>query len=289
MSLNFIITIAEIIGGLLSGSLALISDALHNFSDGIAVIISFIALNLRSRRHSSRHTFGLKRAEILAAVINSVVLLGLSLYLFYESVLRLIQPVEIQGKLMLIVASIGLVANVLGTWLLKRDSHHSINIKSAYLHLLADAVSSVAVIIGGAAIYFWEIYWIDPSLTILIGVYILRESYHILSDAIHILMEGAPEDISLVSIQEAIESLPGIQNVHHLHLWTVGERDIHLQAHVNVDDMLVSQSDSLRVKIEQLLSTRFGIRHVTLQIECKPCDDVGLIHNSIDHDESDHP
>lgn len=277
MVLNFVITAAEIIGGILSGSLSLISDALHNFSDGISIIISYVALKLRSKEHSQRHTFGLKRAEIFAAVINSSVLLIISIYLFYEAVVRLINPQIVQGKLMTGVALIGLVANVLGTALLQRDAKHSLNIKSAYLHLLSDAVSSLGVVLGGLAIFFWQVYWIDPILTILIGLYILKESYKILIQAVHILMEGAPPDIDLKALQKAVENIPDVQDIHHIHLWTVGEGDLHLEGHVNIDDMKISESDLLRKKIEEILTRDFGINHITLQFECNQCKRVGLI------------
>ena len=282
MALNFIITIAEVIGGILSGSLSLISDALHNFSDGISVILSYIAIKLKDRPFSSRHTFGLKRAEILAAVLNSTVLLGISIYLFYEAGIRFFRPHAIEGSLMTIVASIGFVANIVGTLLLKKDAHTSLNIKSAYLHLLADAISSVGVILGGLAIYFWKIYWIDPLLTILIGLYILKEGYQILSEAIHILMEGAPAHISLEEIKQEVESFDEVQNIHHTHIWTVGENDIHIEAHINVNEMLVSQSHKIHESIEQVLQQKFGIQHVTLQFECDLCADVGMIINKQD-------
>ena len=172
--MNIIITIAEVIGGIISGSLSLISDALHNFSDAISVIISYIAIKLKGKDNSHKHTFGYKRAEILAAVINSSVLVAISIYLFYEAILRFQNPEPIKGVLMTIVALIGLVANIIGTMLLKRDAAISMNIRSSYLHLLTDAISSVAVILGGLAILFWNIYWIDPVLTILIAAYITR-------------------------------------------------------------------------------------------------------------------
>jgi cobalt-zinc-cadmium efflux system protein len=221
--LNFTITVAEIIGGIISGSLSLISDALHNFSDGVSVIISYFAIRLKRRDYSSKHTFGFKRAEILAAVINSSVLVVISIYLFYESIIRFQNPEPIKGVLMTTVATIGLTANIIGTLLLKRDAATSINIRSSYLHLLTDAISSVAVILGGLAIVFWNIYWIDPVLTILIAVYITRESFKILSDAIHVLMEGAPPGISIKDIQNEVEALDEVEDIHHLHIWTVGE------------------------------------------------------------------
>ena len=275
--LNLLITIAEIIGGILSGSLALISDALHNFSDGISIVISYIALKLKQRNNSMKHTFGLKRAEILAAVINSSVLIIICVYLFYEAVERFFNPQQINAGIMSIVAVIGLVANFIGTVLLKSGSKNSMNIRSSYLHLLGDTVSSVAVILGGIAILFWNIYWLDPLLTILIGIYIIRESYFILSDAIHVLMEGAPLNISIEDIQNEVEKFSEVENIHHIHLWMVGDNDAHLEAHVNVNDMKISESDQLRLRIENSLHEKFGIHHITLQFECNQCSDTGLL------------
>jgi cobalt-zinc-cadmium efflux system protein len=279
MILNLIIMVAELIGGIISGSLSLISDALHNFSDAVSVVISFIAIKLKQREKSYKHTFGLKRAEILAALINASVLVIISFYLFYEATQRFIRPEKVEGGLMIVIALIGLAANTIGTILLKRDSHHSMNIRSTYLHLLSDAISSLGVVVGGILIYFWNIYWIDPVLTILIGVYILKESYSILSDAIHILMEGAPSDISIVGIKQTVEQITHVQDIHHLHIWMVGENDVHLEAHINVKDMMVSQCDKLRKDIETALSEKFNINHITLQFECNQCLNEGLIRN----------
>jgi cobalt-zinc-cadmium efflux system protein len=275
--LNFIITVAEIIGGLISGSLSLVSDALHNFSDTISVIVSYIAVKLKAHDNSYSHTFGLKRAEILAAVINSSVLIVISFFLFYEAVLRFAEPNQIETNIMVLVASIGFVANILGTLLLKRDSENSLNIRSSYLHLVSDTVSSGAVILGGIAISIWNINWLDPLLTILIGVYIIRESYLILMEAVHVLMEGAPPQISLDEIQREVESFPQVADIHHIHLWMVGDNDVHLEAHVNINDMKISESDSLRFKIEKMLESQFGIHHITLQFECNQCQKEGLI------------
>lgn len=277
MLLNFVITIVQIIGGILSGSLALISDALHNFSDGVSIIISYLALKLKQKDNSHRHTFGLKRAEILAAVINASVLIAIYFFLFYESILRFSDPHKIEAGTMTIVAVIGLVANIIGTLLLKRDSANSINIRSSYMHLLSDSVSSVAVILGGLAIALWNVSWVDPLLTILIGLYIIKESYDILGEAIHVLMEGAPPEISLDTIKKEVENIFEVEDIHHIHIWTVGDNDIHLEAHVNISDMKVSESDQLRIKIEQLLESKFGIHHITLQFECNKCLDGGLI------------
>jgi len=277
MVLNFLITVVQIAGGILSGSLALISDAFHNFSDGVSIIISYIALKLKQKDNSHRHTFGLKRAEILAAVINASVLIVIYIFLFYESVLRFSEPRQIEAGMMSVVALIGLIANIIGTLLLKRDSETSINIRSSYMHLLSDSVSSVAVILGGIAIAFWNAVWIDPLLTIVIGLYIIKESYDILSEAIHVLMEGAPADVSLEEIKEEVEKFSEVDDIHHIHIWTVGDNDIHLEAHVNIRDMKISESDNLRMKIEKLLESKFGIHHITLQFECNQCPESGLL------------
>ncbi len=277
MMLNFIITIVQIIGGIFSNSLALISDALHNLSDGISIIISYFAIQLKKKDNSYTHTFGLKRAEILAAVINASVLIVIYAFLFYEAVKRFMNPQEIEPITMSIVAAVGLLANIVGTILLKRDSKDSINIRSAYMHLLSDSVSSVAVILGAIAIAVWKISWIDPVLTLLIGIYIVHESYEILSEAIHVLMEGAPSQIDVEKIQEEVEKISEVDNIHHVHVWMVGDNDVHLEAHVNITDMKISESNELRMRIEKMLDEKFGIHHVTLQFECNQCPDVGLL------------
>lgn len=277
MLLNFVITAVQIVGGLISGSLALISDALHNFSDALSIIISYIAIKLKRRDNSHRHTFGLKRAEILAAVLNASVLVVIYGFLFYEAFKRFYEPEKIEAGIMTIVAAIGLAANVAGTLLLKRDSKTSLNIRSSYMHLLSDSVSSVVVILGGIAIAVWNITWIDSLLTVLIGIYIMRECYLILGEAIHVLMEGAPPEISLEEIKTEVEKFSEVDDIHHIHLWMVGDNDIHLEAHVNVNDMKISQSDALRTKIEKMLESKFGIHHITLQFECNQCLEEGLI------------
>ena len=183
MSLNIIIAIAEVIGGFVSGSLSLISDSLHNFSDGIAIVITYIAIRLSKKPRSYKYTFGLKRAEILAAIINASTLIIISFFLIREAIDRFTHPSPVIGSLMLFVASLGLIANTIGTLLLKRGSNDNINIRAAYFHLLSDAVSSLAVIIGALFIIFYKIYWIDPLLTILISLYILHGTYEIVKES----------------------------------------------------------------------------------------------------------
>jgi cobalt-zinc-cadmium efflux system protein len=279
MLLNFLITIVEVIGGLLSHSLSLLSDALHNFSDGIAVIISYIAIRMSKLPHSTRYTFGLKRAEIIAAAINAGTLIAICIYLFKESYNRLISPEPIKGGLMIAVAVVGLIANVIGTLLLKRGSKENINIRSAYFHLLGDAFSSAAVIIGGLCIYFFRVYWVDPILTILISLYILKESMVIVKEAANVLMMGTPQSLSLENIREELENIPGIRNIHHVHTWRLSDREIHFEAHIEVEneDMPVSRTTRLGEMIEEKLKQRYGITHVTLQFESDKCKSKRLV------------
>ncbi|MGC8745489.1 MAG: cation diffusion facilitator family transporter, partial [Candidatus Saccharicenans sp.] len=205
MGLNFLITIAEVIGGLIAGSLALISDALHNLSDGVAIIIAYLATKISQRPKTQKYTFGLKRAEIMAAIINAITLIIISFFLIREAINRFSKPTPITGSLMLIVASVGLAANVGGTLLLKKGSAHSLNLRAAYVHLLGDAFSSVAVMMGAAFIIFFKIYWVDPLLTILISIYILKEAYTIVKEAVDILMMSNVAGIDLNEIKKIIE------------------------------------------------------------------------------------
>ncbi|MGI1690403.1 cation diffusion facilitator family transporter [Thermoanaerobacter uzonensis] len=278
MILNFVITIGEIIGGILSGSLSLISDALHNFSDGISIIVSYVAIKISKKENNEKMTFGYKRAEILAALFNSVVLVVISLYLFKEAYIKFFKPEPINGSLMIVVAVIGLAANTLSVFLLKENAQKNLNIKSTYIHLLSDALSSLGVVIGGIFIYAYNIYWIDPLLTVLIGAYIIKESFEIIDETIGILMQKTPENINLDIIKKEIEKLPDVKNIHHVHVWQTNDKDIHFECHVNTrDDIKLSQAKLLMDQIETILDETFGIHHVTLQMEYECCENVGLI------------
>jgi cobalt-zinc-cadmium efflux system protein len=272
MLLNFLITIAEIIGGIFSGSLSLISDALHNFSDGIAIIITYIAMKLGKKPKTLKYTFGLKRAEILAAIINSSTLIVISFFLIKEAIDKLINPTQITGYLMLIVATIGLIANIAGTLLLKKGAKGSMNMRAAYLHLFSDAISSLAVIIGAIFIIYFQVYWIDPILTILISLYILKEAYSITKEAVEVLMMAAPEGIDANNIKSEVEAFKGVVNIHHLHLWKLNDNTIHFEAHIEVKDDLISNLMPLKEEIEELLEHKFGIEHTTIQFEIGDCN-----------------
>lgn len=270
--LNVIITVVEVIGGVVSGSLSLLSDALHNFSDALAVLVSLLALRISRKGRTPQKTFGYKRVEILAALLNSTVLVVISIFLFKEAYDRFIEPVAIKGMVMGIVASVGLLANLLAVLLLHKDAGKNLNVKSAYLHLVSDTLSSVVVLIGGVFIYFFKIYWIDPLFTVLIGLYILYESYSILKDSVNILMQATPPHLEIGRVQAAIEAIDGVDDCHHIHIWQLNDQEIHFEAHVRVgEDFRVSEAEVLSGRIKSLLSEQFHISHATLQFEYDAC------------------
>jgi cobalt-zinc-cadmium efflux system protein len=276
--LNCATTIAQVIGGILSGSLSLISDALHNLSDTVALVVSFFAVRLSRRQNTEAQTFGYKRAEILAALFNASALVVISIFLFKEAFARFLNPHPINSLLMLTVASIGLAANIVSVFLLKAHAHEDLNIRAAYVHLFSDFLSSIAVIIGAIAIGIFKAYWIDPALTVLIGIYVLRQGYRIIEESTHILMQHVPKHINLREVQALIEGIEGVKDIHHAHVWAVTERDIHFEAHINVSrDMPVSETCLLMKQVEDKLKERFAITHVTLQVEYNACKGVPLV------------
>ena len=278
IALNFIITAAETAGGLISGSLSLLSDALHNFSDAIALIISLIAMRLTGRENSEDKTFGYKRAEIIAAFINSLALILISVFLFKEAFSRFAHPVEIKTGLMLAVATIGLAANAASVFLLKHGAEGNMNMRAAYLHLFSDALSSVGVILGALCIRYFGLAWIDPLLTIVIGAYVLYEGYGIAADAFRVLMHYTPEGLDVRLIEKDINAVEGVKNLHHVHVWTLSEHDLHFEAHINATtDLKLSDCCALKDKIEAILLERYSINHATLQFEFNSCAGTGLV------------
>lgn len=278
--LNVVITITEFVGGLISGSLALMSDSLHNLSDTIAIALSYFANRISKRPKSLKKTFGYKRAEILAAFINSGILFGISIMLIFEAYKRFNTPEIINVNLMIIVALIGLIANFISVYLLEKDSHENLNIKSSYLHLISDTVSSVGVVIGGIVIKIWNIMWIDPLITILISIYILKETWHILKKTVDILMQASPQ-IEYDNIKAAVEKIEGVKNIHHIHAWMMNEKTIYFEAHLDMNDMKISDAEMIYDKIEHLLKEHYGIDHITLQAEVNRCADKNFIKESV--------
>jgi cobalt-zinc-cadmium efflux system protein len=276
--LNLVISVAEIIGGILSNSLSLLSDALHNLSDALATFIAWVADRVSRRPSNARRTFGYKRVQILAAFFNAQVLIVISFYLFYEAAQRLLSPEPVKGSLMLVVASIGFVANLIAVILLHSGSKDNINIKAAYLHMLGDTLTSVAVIIGGILIMYFEVFWIDPLVTIIIGLYILKETWGIFKQSVDILMQGTPPGLNLEQIQKDMEKIPGIANIHHVHSWNLDDQSIHFECHIKLkEDLPLSGTSKIHSEIVSLLKEKHDIGHVTVQFEYQSCSDQTLI------------
>ncbi len=277
--LNLVITVVEIAGGILSGSLALLSDALHNLSDTFATFIAYMATIIGKREANQKKTFGYKRVEILAALLNAVILIVTSAFLLMEAWKRWNDPQAINSMIMLVVAMIGLLANVYAAIILKKDAHKSINVRAAYIHLIGDSLSSVVVIIGGVLIQIYKIYWIDPVITVLISIYIIRSGFVILKQSVDILMQSTPDHLDLSLIKRMVEQMPDVSNIHHLHAWMLTDSEIHLEAHIELNkDLKLSQVKGTHQEIERLLLADFNVNHVTLQFEIETAHPSMLIH-----------
>jgi len=276
--LNILITTAQIIGGIISGSLALLSDALHNSSDVISLIISYIAAKL-SKKHASLHkTFGYKRAEILAAFVNAATLVVIAVFLIIEAIDRFQNPQEIESNLVIWLSLLGILANGFSVLLLRKNAEDNMNIKSAYLHLFTDMLASIAVLIGGLLMKFYEIYWVDSLLTLAIAVYLIFVGYDLLKNSYKVLMLFTPENIHIKEIVGELQKLESIKNVHHVHVWQLNEDEIHLEAHIDFNkDILLSEFDVILDEIEEVLNHKFDINHVNIQPEYGKCDSKDLI------------
>ncbi|NNM67000.1 MAG: cation transporter [Spirochaetales bacterium] len=276
--LNLAITAAEVAGGLISGSLALLSDALHNFSDGFSLVLSYAAFKVSGRARNRRKTFGYKRAGILAAMINSILLISVSVFLLQEALVRLFHPSEVQGGVVILLAFVGVVGNLFSVLLLHRGSRESLNVRAAYLHLLGDLAASFGVIAGGVFILVLHWKWIDPVVSILVSLYIFAQVWGILKKSFNILMQGAPEDFSVAEIEAAVRRVDQVFNIHHVHIWSLDEHELFLEAHLNLrQDLAVSETSEILNAISKILHDTFGIEHTTFQVEYQCCPGVGAI------------
>ncbi|UQS83965.1 cation diffusion facilitator family transporter [Bombilactobacillus thymidiniphilus] len=267
--LNILITLAELIGGLLSGSLSLISDAFHNMEDTVSIVLAFVTHLIAKKSNDERQTFGYKRAEILAAFINAVVLIVITVLLIIESIKRLGKVQAINGNMMLVVAIIGLAANLISMLLMMQGARNNLNIKATFLHMASDTLSSVGVIVAAILIKLFGWYWADPVITILTAAWIMKASLEVLKQAVSILMEASP-NLDLHAICATILQIPEVSSVHHVHLWRIDEELIAFDAHINIKDNInVSELELLYQQIGTLLKTQYGIGHVTLQAEYK--------------------
>lgn len=276
--LNVAITVSQIVGGIISGSLSLLSDAVHNLSDVLSLIISYIAGVLSKKEASTGKTFGYKRAEIIAAFVNSATLIIVAVFLVKEAVERFLHPQAIGSGIVISLSILGILANGFSVLLLRSDSGKNMNLRSAYLHLLTDMMASVAVLVGGILMYYFNWYWIDPLLTILIAVYLIFMGYDLLKDSTRVLMLFTPNTIQVQQIVQAISTLQPVKNVHHVHIWQLNEDEVHMEAHIDfTEDIRLSEFDRVLSEIEELVYHEFGINHVNIQPEFNKCDSKHVI------------
>lgn len=276
--LNILITGAQIIGGVVSGSLALLSDALHNFSDVISLIVTYVASKLSRQKASFHRTFGYKRAEILAAFINASTLVIIAILLIIEAFKRFQHPEPIKTTLVIWLAVIAIVANGFSVILLKKDAQHNLNMRSAYLHLLTDMLASVAVLIGGLLMTFYEWYWVDSVLTFLIALYLIWVGFDLLIKSSKMLMLFTPDHIDIKDVVRAVHQLPKVNRLHHVHIWGLNDDELHLEAHLEFkEDISLSEFDQILHDIENLLHEQFEINHVNIQPEYNKQDPKEII------------
>ena len=271
MVLTFAYVLATFIFGLRAHSLALISEAGHNVSDLLAILLSFVAVYFQSRPATDEKTFGYQRAGVLAAFVNAVTLVVLAAWIAIEAVHRLAVPVAVHPSIMMYVAAAGVVMNGTVATLLWRFSG-DVNIRSVFLHMLGDTLSTAAVIAGGAAILFTGMMWIDPVLSILIAAMILWSSVGIIRETLNILLEGTPRDVQLGSVRSAMQSVQGVVDVHDLHVWSLGARSHALASHVTIAEMPMSECGEILTGINNTLRDRFHITHTTIQFETTGCE-----------------
>jgi cobalt-zinc-cadmium efflux system protein len=283
--LNALIFIVELVGGILTNSLALISDSLHNLSDFFALILSYIASRVVQWKSNSEKSYGYVRIEIFVAFINSMALVLIGMYVIFEGIQRFAHPESVAGGWMLIIAIVGFVVNTAATLLLKTHAHHDLNMKSAYLHLFTDALESLAVVVIAGLIAWKDWRILDPLTSIAIGLFIIKSAWSIVAETVHILTEGTPRGIDLQEVAAFIHAFPGVKNVHHLHIWGLSSRVRALSAHIVVQDQMISAGNKISSQLEQELEHRFGINHPTLQFESSVCEDQGVV---VDIHESRH-
>ena len=266
--LNVIITLSQIVGGIFSGSLALLSDAMHNFSDVLALVIAYVANRLAARPNNASKTFGYKRAEILAALFNASVLIGIAIFLIIEAFHKFYHPEPINSIWVISLGTLSIVLNAASVLLVKDDAHDNMNIKAAYLHLLTDVMTSVAVVGGGILMYYFGIFWIDPLISTLIALYLIWASFGLVKESSAILMQFTPEGIDIEDIVKAIEEESEIQNVHHIHIWKLNDHQINLEAHLDFNEnVTLLESNRVIETLEKKLHDTFDVEHTTFQCE----------------------
>ena len=276
MVLNLIIPAVQIAGGIVSGSMALFSDALHNLGDFASVFISYVALRLGRRSPTPQQTFGYRRAEVFATLVNVALLYGVGFFIAIEAGKRLFHPEPIQGTWVIWIALIGFTGNAISTWMLRSGARVNMNMKSAFLHMLSDALTSLGVAVLGIVWLFKPWYWLDPIVSWLIVGMILYGTWNLLKQSYQFLMNATPPGIDLEAIQKAIEAVAGVGEIHHLHVWTLSSEGVALAVHITVPDQMLSRVDGIAADVREMLLTCFRIDHPTLQFEASGCCESDL-------------
>ena len=277
--ITLVLMVAELVGGLISGSLALVGDAGHMLVDVLALGLSLFAINLARRPSTLSRTVGYHRVEIMAALANGSVLVLVSAFIFFEAANRFRSPPEVKTPLMLTIAVIGLIANIAGIALLRGSSETSLNLKGAFWHVLGDTISSVGVIIAGIIIAITGWTPADPVVAVVIGIIILWGAVRLVRDSVDILMESVPKHINAETVVDVIKKIPGVEEIHDIHIWTITSGIVALSAHLMIQDQMVSVSTDVRDSVNHVLADSFGITHTTLQLECSRCEScpVGVV------------
>lgn len=270
LAATFVYVLVTLVAGLRAHSLALLSESGHNVTDLLALLLSWVAVFIQTRPPSATKTYGYHRAGVVAAFINALTLVAIAFYILYEAVQRLTHPVAVQPRIMIWVAAAGLVMNGAISWVLFRAAH-DVNIRSAFVHQLGDTLSTAAVIVGGWSILLTGRHWIDPALSIGIGCLILWSSLGIIRETLNILLEGTPRGISVQQIVVSLQAIHGVDDVHDVHVWSIGSDNHALSCHVRIADMPLSETENILSKLTELLASRFHIHHTTFQFENALC------------------
>ena len=267
VGINILLTLAQVIGGIISGSLSLIADALHNLSDATSLGIALFARRISRKPADEFKTFGYQRAEVIAALINLTLLITISIYLIYEAVWRMVDPQIVAGWIIVLVAGIALIIDTITALITYKMSKKSVNMKAAFLHNLSDALASIGVIIAGTLILLYDWYWVDTLVTFFIAGFVLWQGLLLLPKTIHLLMEGTPENLSSEDIKLLAEKIKGVKDVHHIHIWHLDEHRIALEAHVVVTSEIFREVELIKDRLKELLKNKFNITHSTLEFE----------------------
>jgi cobalt-zinc-cadmium efflux system protein len=277
--LSVSILIAELVGGILSNSLALLSDAGHVTADIIAIGLSWYGVRQAEKASDSRMTFGYHRIGVLVAIVNAATIFLIAAIIIFEAYRRFQSPPEVHSQLMMIVAFVGLAANILVTYWLRKEQSKNINVRSAFWHAAGDALASIGVIIGGAVILLTGQLWVDPLVSVLISVIILWAAWSIFREGVRVLLEATPKDVDVVAMINTLKEIPGVKDIHDVHVWSISPELRAMNGHVLIEDITTSKAEEIRGQIEKVVKEKYRVGHTTLQMECQKCESTDAFCN----------